>query len=195
MILVLKMTDKFTQLPHDLPVPKNDGKAAHLLGREIPNIILPSTKNSFFDLSSIEKKYAILYFFPMMGIPEKYLPHGWNDIPGARGCTPQNISITKHMIELEKHDALPIGISSQPIADLEYLSSLRNFSQILISDNKLEFQKKLNVPVFTVDGHTLYKRLTLIVKNSKIVKVFYPVFPPDRHIFEILKWLEKENEN
>ena len=189
------MNDKFAKLPHDLPVPKNDGKASHLLGRKLPNLILPSTKNSFFDLSAIEKKYGILYFFPMMSMPEKELPPGWDEIPGARGCTPQNISVTKHMIDLEKHDAIPIGISSQPIADLEQLSSLRNLSQILLSDNKLESQKKLNVPVFAVDGNSLYKRLTLIVKNFKIVKVFYPVFPPDEHIFEILKWLEKENEN
>lgn len=189
------MNDKFAKLPQDLPVPKNDGKASHLLGREIPNLILPSTQNSFFDLTAIEKKYGILYFFPMMNMPEKDLPSGWNDIPGARGCTPQNISVSNHVIELEKHDAIPIGISSQPIADLEKLSSIRNLSQILVSDNKLEFQKKLNAPIFAVDGNTMYKRLTLIVKNSKIVKVFYPVFPPDNHIFEILKWLEKENEN
>ena len=195
MTIILKMNDKFTKLPQDLPVPKNDGKASHLLGRKIPNIILPSTKNNFFNLSAIGKKYGILYFFPMMSMSEKELPSGWNDIPGARGCTPQNISITKHVVELEKHDAMPIGISSQPIAELEQLSSERNFSQILVSDNKLEFQKKLNVPVFTFDGNTLYRRLTLVVKNSKIVKVFYPVFPPDEHIFEILKWLEKENEN
>ena len=192
---MIKMNEDYSTLPDNLPQPYDDGSTNHLLGRQIPSLILPSTKDSFFDLSNIPQKYGILYFFPMMGIPDKDLPLGWNGIPGARGCTPQNISITKHMVELEKHDAMPIGISSQPIADLEQLSSLRNFSQILISDNKLEFQKKLNVPVFTVDGNTLYRRLTLIIKNSKIVKVFYPVFPPDEHIFDILKWLEKENEN
>ena len=185
------MSDEFTRLPQDLPVPENDGKASHLLGREIPNIILPSTKNSFFDFSTTDKKYGILYFFPMMNMPEKDLPLDWNDIPGTRGCTPQNISISKHMLELEKYGAIPIGISSQPILELEQMDSLRKLSQILVSDTKLEFQKRLNVPTFDVEDKILYKRLTLVVKDSKIIKVFYPVFPPDRHIFEILEWLTK----
>ena len=187
------MNDEFTTLPENLPVPENDGKANHLLGRQIPNIILPSTVDSFFDFSSINKQYGILYFFPLMGMPKKEMPQGWNDIPGARGCTPQNISIYKHLTDLAEYNAIPIGISTQPIADLEHLSSLRNLSQILVSDNKLEFQKQLNVPVFAVDGNTMYKRLTIVVKNSKIIKVFYPVFPPDKHIFEILGWLEKDS--
>jgi len=182
-----------TKLPDNLPQPEDDGAAGHLLGRKIPNIILPSTKDSFLDLSNINRKYVILYFFPMMIIPENNLPSGWNEIPGARGCTPQNISFSEHTKVLEKFDAISVGISSQLIYELEQLSTLRNFSQTLLSDNKLVLQKKLNIPTFDVEGKTLYKRLTLILKDSKIIKVFYPVFPPDKHIFEILKWLENEN--
>ena len=95
------------------------------------------------------------------------------------------------MLELEKYGAIPIGISSQPILELEQMDSLRKLSQILVSDTKLEFQKRLNVPTFDVEDKIMYKRLTLVVKDSKIIKVFYPVFPPDRHIFEILEWLTK----
>ena len=183
----------YTLFPEGLPVPEDDGKASHLLGRQIPEITMPSTKNNFFDFSAIDKKNTILYFFPMMGMPDRELPPGWNDIPGARGCTPQNISINKHLKDLEEHDAVPIGISTQPIADLEQLSSIRNLSQILVSDNNLEFQKHLNIPVFAINRNTMYKRLTLVVKNSKIIKVFYPVFPPDKHVSEILKWLENDS--
>jgi len=189
------MSEDLTKLPWNLPQPKDDGTTNHLLGRNIPDIILPSTKDSFLDLSNINRKYGILYFFPMMAMPEKDLPSGWNEIPGARGCTPQNISFSKHNVELEKFDAISIGISSQPIYELEQLYSLRKLSQILVSDNKLEFQKRLNVPTFDVDDKTMYKRLTLIVKEYKIIKVFYPVFPPDRHIFKILEWLEKNSGN
>ena len=187
------MSDEFTKLPSDLPIPENDGKTSSLLGRTIPSIILPSTKDNFLDLSKINRKYGILYFFPSMNIPGKSLPSGWNDIPGARGCTPQNISFNTNNTSLEKFDAISIGISSQPIYELEQLSSLRNFSQILVSDSKLEFQRRLDVPTFTIENKILYKRLTLIVKSSKIIKVFYPVFPPDKHIFEILDWLEKNS--
>ena len=180
------MSDEFTTLPENLPAPENDGKANHLLGQQIHNIILPSTADSFFDFSSINNQYGILYFFPLMGIPQKVMPQGWNDIPGTRGCTPQNLSINKHLTDFSKYDAIPIGISTQSIADLEQLSSLRNLAQILVSDNELEFQKQLDIPAFTIDGNTMYRRLTLVVKNYKIIKVFYPIFPPDKHIFEIL---------
>jgi len=189
------MNKDFTKLPDNLPQPEDDGAAGHLLGRKIPNIILPSTKDSFFDLSSMDRKYSILYFFPMMIMPENNLPSGWNDIPGARGCTPQNISFSEHIEALEKFDAMPIGISSQSIYELEQLSTLRKFSQTLLSDNKLVLQKKLNIPTFNVEDKTLYKRLTLIVKDSKIIKVFYPVFSPDKHIFKILEWLENHSKS
>ncbi len=187
------MSEDLTILPDNLPKPYDDGSTNHLLGRQIPDIILPSTKDSFFDLSNIDKQYGILYFFPMMTIPGKDLPLNWNDIPGARGCTPQNISFSENNTTLEEFDAISIGISSQPIYELEQLSSLRGLSQILVSDTKLEFQKRLNVPTFNAEDKTVYKRLTLVIKNSKIIKVFYPVFPPDKHIFEILQWLENKN--
>ncbi len=187
------MSEDFTILPDNLPQPYDDGSTNHLLGRQIPDVILPSTKNSFLDLSNIDKKYCILYFFPMMAMPEKDLPVGWNEIPGARGCTPQNISFGEHNDDLQKYDAMAIGISSQPIYELEQLSSLRGLSHVLVSDTKLEFQRRLNVPTFDVENKTAYKRLTLVIKNSKIIKVFYPVFPPDKHVFEILQWLENEN--
>ncbi len=184
------MNEDLTKFPDNLPQPDNDGACDHLLGRQIPDIILPSTKDSFLDLSNINRQYGIMYFFPMMAVPGKNLPSGWNDIPGARGCTPQNISFSENYIMLEKFNAISIGISTQPIYDLEQLSSIRKLSQTLVSDSKLEFQKKLNIPTLNVGDKKMYKRLTLIVKNSKIIKVFYPVFPPDKHIFEILKWLE-----
>ena len=36
----------------------------------------------------------------------------------------------------------------------------------------------------------LIERVTLIAKDGKIVKDFYPVFPPDRNIDDVLAWLE-----
>jgi len=184
------MDGDLTKLPNDLPQPNNDGACDHLLGMTVPNTILPSTKGDSFDIRKIDTHFVILYFFPMMAISEKNLPSGWNDIPGARGCTPQNITINEHKEDLLKYDATPIGISTQPIDELSKLSAIREFSQVILSDNSLKFQEKLNIPTFQIENNTMYKRLTLILKESKIIKVFYPVFPPDKHIFEILEWLE-----
>ena len=188
------MNENFTKIPDNLPEPDDDGKSDHLLGMPIPNINLTSTKGEI-DICKINSKYLILYFFPMMSAPEKKLPLGWNDIPGARGCTPQNITINYNLDNLQKYNSKIYGISTQSIDELTELSSLRKLSQSLISDSSLKFQEKLQMPIFHVEKKTMYKRLTLIVKDAKIVKVFYPVFPPDKHIFEILEWLKNNSKN
>jgi len=188
------MNEDLTKLPDNLPQPDDDGKSDHLVGMTIPQIILTSTKGEI-DLSKINTQYLVLYFFPMMSAPEKSLPLGWNDIPGARGCTPQNITINDHLEDLQKYDSEIFGISTQPIDELTELSSLRKLSQLLISDNSLKFQEKLQIPTFNVKNKTMYKRLTIIVKNSKIIKVFYPVFLSNKHIFEILEWFENNSKN
>ena len=180
-------------LPKNLPKPENDGEADHLQDMTIPKIVLPSTIEGILDTTKISTNYLILYFFPKMVVPEEDIPIGWNDIPGARGCTFQNITITKHSEDLEKFGAASIGISTQRIEELKEISKVRNFSHVLVSDSKLKFREKLCIPVFRFNNKTMYKRLTLIVKDSKIIKVFYPIFPPDKHIFEILKWFEEKS--
>jgi len=187
------MNEDLTKLPDDLLLPENDGTCDHLLGKTIPSIPLPSTNGDSLDACIVDTEFVIMYFFPMMAVPEKSLPAGLNNIPGARGCTPQNIVISEHIDDLLKYDATPIGISTQPINELTKVSSLRKFVQPLVSDSDLEFQEKLNIPTFQFENKMMYKRLTLIVQESRIVKVFYPIFPPDNHIFEILEWLENNS--
>jgi peroxiredoxin len=45
------------------------------------------------------------------------------------------------------------------------------------------------LPTFEIAGLTLYKRLTLVAEDARIVKVFYPVFPPDANAGDVLRWL------
>lgn len=37
---------------------------------------------------------------------------------------------------------------------------------------------------------TLIKRLALAIEDGKIVKVWYPVFPPDKNAPDVLEWLK-----
>ena len=36
---------------------------------------------------------------------------------------------------------------------------------------------------------TLLKRMALVIDDGTIVKVFYPVFPPDKNAAEVIAWL------
>ena len=87
---------------------------------------------------------------------------------------------------------MPIGITSQSIEDIKEMARRLKINFDILSDYNLSFAKSLKLPTFSVDSAVYIKRLTLIVDNYKIVKVFYPVFPSDKHINDVLNWL-KEN--
>ena len=184
------MDESFDTLPDNLPQPVNDQLCNHLLGMQIPDMTFLSTQNNLISILNHENKFLVLYFFPQMALDMNELPPNWNSIPGARGCTPQNITINQNLKHFLKYDARLIGVSTQSNEELLDISLRRKLSQEFISDSQLKLKKKLDLPTFKTGNKTRYKRLTLVLNKSKIVGVFYPIFPPDKHAFEILDWLE-----
>lgn len=85
------------------------------------------------------------------------------------------------------------GISTQDSSYQTEVKERINLPYELLSDEKLEFQRALELPTIEWEGKTLVKRLTLAVEEGKIVKVWYPVFPPDRSAAEVVEWLEERN--
>jgi peroxiredoxin len=184
------MTENISNLPQDLPAPEDDGAADHLPGITLPSIILKSTDDTLVDLSSLEG-YWVIYIYPMTGKPGVPLPDGWDEIPGALGCTPQSCSFRDHYAELKRVNADVYGLSTQ---DSEYQREARDRLHLpfqLLSDSDIRLKEALELPSFSVNGMSLFKRLTLIVKDNHIVKVFYPVFPPDQNADDVLMWLQK----
>jgi hypothetical protein len=82
--------DNVYALPPDLPVPQNDGACDHLPGMAIPPVVLPSTLYREVSLLEESAVRTVVYCYPKSGTPDRDPPPGWNDIPGARGCTPQS---------------------------------------------------------------------------------------------------------
>lgn len=180
---------QLTNLPTNLPVPIDDGKCNHLLGITLPNIILNSTNDNKINLAELKGLY-VLYFYPMTGRPDIELPEGWNEIPGARGCTPQSCSFRDNNQVLTNLNAKVYGISTQSTTYQKEMVERLHLPFEVLSDEKLELTKKLDLPSFVVNNMTLIKRITLICKVSKIVKVFYPVFPPDKNVDEVINWIK-----
>src|SRR5919202_6813842 len=106
------MTENFQDLPEDLPVPTDDGAADHLPGMRLPTISLASTGDESIDLSALQGR-TVVYCYPMTGRPDRSLPPGWDEIPGARGCTPQTCSFRDHHAELRSLGARVFGLSAQ----------------------------------------------------------------------------------
>jgi len=179
-----------TQFPDDLPVPEDDGGAAHLTAMAVPDITLPATDGGRVNLAALSGR-TVIYAYPRTGQPGQALPTGWDDIPGARGCTPQSCGFRDHFAELKQLGATAVfGLSTQ---DSAYQREVRDRLQLpfeLLSDEDLALSKALDLPMFEADGMTLMKRLALIVRDGRIEHVLYPVFPPDRNAADVAAWLK-----
>lgn len=178
-----------SELPTDLPVPEDDGAGSHLTGTELPAVSLPATNGDVIELHKLQGLH-VLYVYPLTGRPDIPLPEGWDEIPGARGCTPQACAFRDHYAELQTLHSGVYGISTQSSDYQREVKARLHLPFDLLSDTGLLLKQKLHLPVFTVAGQTLYKRLTLIIKDRNIIKTFYPIFPPDGNASQVLAWLD-----
>ena len=159
----------------------------------MPNVKLRSTQGREVALANLGSGRTVIYAYPMTGKPGVPLPDGWDEIPGARGCTPESCGFRDHFAELQAAGAQNVfGLSNQ---DADYQAELAQRIDLpfeLLSDVEGELGSALRLPTFVVEGTALYKRLTMVVNDGKVEKVFYPVFPPDKHAQEVLAWLQNQ---
>jgi peroxiredoxin len=168
-------------LPEGLPVPVDDGAADHLTGAQLPDLVLPSSRGAVN-----VRDFGVLYVYPRSGKPGVPSLPGWDEIPGARGCTPQSCGFRDHHRDFGARVA---GVSAQSLDDQLEFAQRNQMPFPVISDEWLDLARDPGLPTFEVEGLTLYKRLALVAERGTIVKVFYPVFPPDRNAEEVLAWL------
>jgi GrxC family glutaredoxin len=176
-------------LPDDLPPPVDDGGADHLTGMQIPSMTLRATSGELVDLST-QPGRVIVYAYPMTGVPGVELPPGWNDIPGARGCTPQTLSFQAEKNVFAAFGVTIFGLSTQTPDYQKELSDRLGLSFPILSDAEFKLTDALRLPTMIVEGMRLIKRLTLVIKDGVIEHVFYPVFPPNRSAAEVVAWLQ-----
>lgn len=181
-----------TALPPGLPVPSDDGATRHLLGRHVPAIPLPTTDGRDLLLGDVGRdERRVVYAYPRTGRPgETPLVDDWDLIPGARGCTPEACGFRDHHAELARAGADVVGLSTQDTAYQREAVERLHLPFALVSDAELRLARALRLPTFEVAAHVLLKRFTLVIRGGRVEHVFYPVFPPDRHAEEVLRWLE-----
>ena len=178
------------ELPSDLPVPIDDGACDHLPGMRLPALALPATDGSAVDLSALSGR-SVVYVYPRTGRPDRPIPAGWDEIPGARGCTPQSCAYRDLAAELKSLGARVFGLSTQNTAYQQEAVARLHLPFPLLSDEGLELANMLSLPTFEFDDMTLIKRLTLIINDGAIETVFYPVFPPDADAANVAAWLRE----
>lgn len=171
------------------PVPVDDGSTTYLQGAAVPSVVLPSTLGGLLNLHDASRDLLVVYVYPRTGRPGEPLPAGWDEIPGARGCTAQSCAFRDHISDLAAHGASVIGISTQSPAEQLEFAQREDVPYPLLSDSELRLAERLGLPTFEAASMTLYRRLTFIAHAARIQKVFYPVFPPERNASDVLTWL------
>ncbi|MGZ4369257.1 MAG: peroxiredoxin [Gaiellaceae bacterium] len=172
-------------LPPNLPVPVDDGAADHLVGLELPSLVLESSLGS-----ANVRDFSVIYVYPRSGRPGRPLLPGWDETPGARGCTPQSCAFRDLHGELAAFVGRVAGLSAQPLDEQVEFAERNHMPYPVIADPQRLLGAELSLPVFEIAGFTLYKRITLVAEQARIVKVFYPVFPPDRNAQDVVDWLQ-----
>jgi hypothetical protein len=181
---------QLNQLPPDLPVPADDGATHHLVGMKLPMITLQATTGKTINLGAVPGK-LVIYCYPMTGQPNIALPEGWDQIPGARGCTPQSCAFRDHYQEIQSLGAEVVGLSVQTPEYQKEMAERLHLPFPVLSDENFLFQQALNLPTFIASGMTLLKRVTLIAHQGAIVAVHYPIFPSDSDPSWVMDYLRK----
>ncbi|CAA9438805.1 Alkyl hydroperoxide reductase subunit C-like protein [uncultured Rubrobacteraceae bacterium] len=181
-------------VPQGLPEPVDDGACDHLPGMRMPSVSLMPTAGDPVDLSRLAGT-TVVYCYPLTGRPDQDLPPGWDDIPGARGCTPQSCAFRDHHAELKELGARVFGLSTQDTPYQHEVADRLHLPFLLLSDEKLRLARALELPTFGAEKMTLIKRLTLVIEEGKIKHVFYPVFPPGKNAEEVVHWLSERSTN
>jgi peroxiredoxin len=178
-----------TVLPVALPVPQDDGATRHLDGLALPDLALPATDGTLVNLAKLAGR-TVVYVYPRTGRPGQSLPEGWDEIPGARGCTPQSCSFRDHFAELKALGVAHLyGLSTQDTDYQREAVERLHLPFSILSDARFALTQAIKLPTFDVGGMTLLKRMAWVIDDGRIVKVFYPVFPPDRSAADVVDWL------
>jgi peroxiredoxin len=203
-------------LPPGLPRPSDDGAARHLEGLELPRVRLPSTSGALVEVRSAAERPSVFFVYPATIAPPAIIPGEWSEIPGARGCTIQNVGFREAYPSFRALGCAVFGISGQgePDPDRGLAEQVELHDRLrlpfeLLNDSRFELASALRLPTFVaalrepivefegrrvtfpLQGRRLLKRLTFVADRGRIEKVFYPVFPPDVHATEVLEYLRR----
>ncbi len=135
---------------------------------------------------------TVVYAYPRTSPANEGPIEGWDLIPGARGCTPQSCAFRDHFSELQVAGAHAVfGLSTQSTAFQAEAAERLHLPFALLSDEKLELTKAMDLPVFEAGGLVLLKRLTMIIRGGVVEHVMFPVNDPAKNAEDVIEYLKQ----
>lgn len=167
-------------------VRNNDSAVAHLLaGTRLPDIALTASFAAPVNLARYQER-AVIAIYPMTGTPGRANPDGWDTIPGAHGSTPELEGFRDVYGDFQQHGYEVYGVSGQATAEQKVFAERTGIPFQLLSDPDFRIAEALGLPTFEAGKQRFFTRVTLMVRNGVIYRVFYPVADPAAHASDVL---------
>lgn len=161
-------------------------------GLQVPVLVLPSTAGPM-DLRALGAERAALYLYPATGVPGRDPAldpaPGWDDIPGAAGCTRQSLGFQLQHSRFASAGVRVAGISTQPLAEQRDFAERHALPFPLLCDEQLQLQRAWGLPTFSVGPRTFLQRMVLYVECNQLRHVLFPVPHPEESAARLLEWL------
>ena len=157
-------------------------------GRKLPDLALESTSGAMVSLAGLAG-WSVIYCYPWTGRPECPDPPDWDNIPGAHGSTPQTLSYANLHAGFCQVGVRVFGLSTQSSAYQKEMVARLSVPFEILSDAQFAFANALALPRFETGGVTYLKRLTMVVQDGTVRRVFYPVTVPETDAREMLAWI------
>ena len=167
-----------------------DGGVDHLTpGMTLPMLALPATDGTTVTLAK-RPGLSLVIVYPWTGRPGQPNPPNWDEIPGAHGSTPELEGFRDHHAGFLGLGIRLFGVSRQTSDYQRELVERLDLPFPLLSDAAGRFAAALRLPTFTTGGEVYLQRLTLLVRDGRIERAFYPVEAPASHAAEVLESLQ-----
>ncbi|MGH2911356.1 MAG: hypothetical protein ACRDJ3_02650 [Solirubrobacteraceae bacterium] len=153
-----------------------------LVGRELPQVLL----DGFLEAELAVRSAVVMYVYP--GLASS--PDGGEHSPA--------LDITQHRAydaledELAASDLFVVGVSSQPSQKPHETVGGLDIRHMLLGDPQFLLADSLGIPTFKEQGVKGYRRLTLVIRQGTINKIFYPVRSPETDPVQVLEWVRAQ---
>ena len=163
-----------------------------LPGTVVPTIIFPATDGRSVNLAELAGT-TVVYFYPRTSRPDEPPIEGWDEIPGARGCTLQCREFAERYEAIITAGATHVfGVSTQNTDDQREAVDRLLIPFPLLSDESLSMAVAMELPTFEAGGLNLFKRITLVLQDGVVRRVFFPVVDPRQNVRHVLEYLENK---
>lgn len=172
------------------PAPVDRGGARRLVpGLRLPDVALEASTGGAVNLARLPGR-SLVFVYPWTGRPGFANPPDWDVIPGAHGSTPEAEGFRDLHSGFQALGIAVLGLSGQDSAHHAELAERLRLPFPLLSDVGFRLADALSLPRFETGGVSYFERLTLLARDGRVERVWYPVHPPDTHPREVLAALK-----